>query len=142
MSPDELRAAVVAEALSWVGTPYRHLGAVKGVGADCAMTLVRVYAAVGIVPADFDPRPYAAEWYLHREEERYLAGLERWARRVETARPGDIALYRFGRTASHGAIVIDEETMVHAYRPLRAVVLQERRALADRLDSYWSVIPA
>jgi cell wall-associated NlpC family hydrolase len=60
---------------------------------------------------------------------------------VDTALPGDIALYRFGRTASHGAIVIDEDRMVHAYRPLRAVVVQERRALEARLDSYWSVIP-
>lgn len=141
MSPDELRTAIVAEAMSWVGTPYHHLAAVKGSGVDCAMILVRIAQSVGIVPPDFDPRPYAPEWYLHRDEERYLAGLERWARRVEVAQPGDIALYRFGRTASHGAIVIDDALMVHAYRPQRAVVLQERRALAERLDSYWSVIP-
>lgn len=136
-----LRARIVVEALSWVGTPYHHCAGAKGIGADCAMSLVRIYQAVGIVPPDFDPRPYAPEWYLHRNEERYLAGIERWARRVDAAKPGDVALYRFGRTASHGAIVIDDDMLVHAYRPQRAVVLQERRALADRFDSYWSVIP-
>ncbi len=33
-------AAVVVEALSWVGTPYRHQAAQKGVGCDC-LGLVR-----------------------------------------------------------------------------------------------------
>lgn len=137
----ELRARVVAEARTWLGTPYANLGAVKGAGVDCAMILVRVYQAVGIVPPDFDPRPYSPEWYLHRSEERYLAGLEQWARRVDAPGPGDVALFRFGRTASHGAIVVDDVLMIHAHRPARVVALQERRALADRLDSYWSVIP-
>ena len=35
-SSDEVfRAAIVAEARGWIGTPYRHQASLKGVGADC-----------------------------------------------------------------------------------------------------------
>lgn len=138
---EELRAAIVAEAHTWLRTPYHHLADIKGIGTDCAMLLVRVYQAVGIVPADFDPRPYEPEWYLHQDEERYMAGMERYSHRVETPQLADIALYRFGRTASHGAIIVSDEFVIHAHRPHGNVELIERRALAERLDSYWSVFP-
>ncbi|HZR02410.1 MAG TPA: hypothetical protein VFA81_04455 [Burkholderiales bacterium] len=144
---DELRAAVVAEAYSWLRTPYVHLGDIKGVGVDCAMILVRTYQTVGLVP-DFDPRPYEPEWFLHQDEERYMAGLEKYCRRVEKPGLGDIALYRMGRTASHGAIVVSDELVIHAYRPHGNVELCEMRSAVfldqkgrPRLDSYWSVFP-
>ena len=43
------RAAVVAAARSWIGTPYHHAADVKGVGVDCAMLLVRVYSDLGLI---------------------------------------------------------------------------------------------
>lgn len=137
----KLREAIVAEAYSWLRTPYVHQANVKGAGVDCAMLLVEVYRAVGIVGADLDPRPYEPEWYLHQGEERYLDGIASFAYPVEQPLPGDIQVFRFGRTAAHGAIIVSDELMLHAYRPHRNVCLQERRALADRHDSYWSVIP-
>lgn len=147
MSPDEeseLRAAIVAEAYTWLRTPYAHCANVKGAGVDCAMLLVEVGKAVGRVPADFDPRPYDPEWYLHRDEERYMAGLERYMRRLEPGEKGglgDVDLFRFGRTAAHGGVIVSDEHMIHAYRPHGNVELHERRALADRYDSTWSFFP-
>lgn len=135
------RARIVAEAMRWYRTPYRHCADIIGIGVDCAMMLVRVFQACGFAP-DYDPRPYSPDWFLHRDEERYLAGMEKYSRRVDVGLPGDIAVYRFGRTASHGAIIVDDELMIHAYRPERAVVLTERRRLEDRFDSYYSVFPA
>ena len=44
------RQQVVAEALSWIGTPYIKNGRVKGVGADCATILFCVYRNCGLVP--------------------------------------------------------------------------------------------
>lgn len=138
MTPEQ-RKAVVAEALRWVGTPYVSCADVHGVGVDCAMLLVRVYASVGLIPKEYDPRPYAPQWYLHQNEELYLGGLERFAHRVETAEPGDVAVYRFGRTAGHGAIVVDDDYIVHAHRRHRKVELAERRTYDNRLDSIWSL---
>ena len=38
--------AVVKEALSWLGTPYRHQGSRKGVGCDCLGLVMGVWRAI------------------------------------------------------------------------------------------------
>src|SRR5208282_6192188 len=100
------RAAVVAEARSWIGTPYHHCADVKGRkgGIDCAMLLVRVYCDLKLVEP-FDPRPYPPDWMMHRDDERYLGFLLSRARMVQTPGPGDVVLFRVGRCFSHGGIV-------------------------------------
>ena len=67
-----LRQAVVAEALSWLGTPYAHRQQLKSVGVDCAQLPLAVYAAAGVI-GEADVGAYAAQWHLHRGEELYLA---------------------------------------------------------------------
>jgi cell wall-associated NlpC family hydrolase len=138
---ESLRRQIVEEAMTWLRTPYIHLAAVKGVGVDCAMILIEIYKKFGFVPEDFDPRPYAPQWYLHRDEALYMAGMERFSRRIEAdaVKPGDVAMFNFGRHAAHGAIVIDDNLLLHANRVNGNVELHERRSLEDRLDSYWSV---
>lgn len=134
------RAALVVEAYTWLRTPYHHHANLKGVGVDCAMLLIEVYRQPrGPVPLDFDPRPYAPEWYLHQDEELYLAGMERFSHRVDTPSHGDVAVYRFGRTASHGAIIVDDGYVIHANRQTGNVELLERFALEGRLEGYYSV---
>ena len=132
------RDQIVAEALSWVGTPYHHAADVKGAGVDCAMLLVRVFSDLQLAPP-FDPRPYPHDWMLHRSEERFLGWVTRFADRVEAPRPGDVALFHFGRCVSHGAILCGDGYMVHA--DLRATRVQrvELANYAARLHSYWSV---
>ena len=107
------RAAIVAEASTWLGTPYHHLGDVKGAGVDCAMFLVRIFVDTGLVPA-FDPRPYPVDWHLHRSEERYLGTVLDQAHEVTVPAPGDIALFKFGRTLSHSALVVAWPRIIHA----------------------------
>jgi len=121
------RAAAVAEALTWLGTPFRDCADRKGVGVDCAMMLVRVFVDTGIIPA-FDPRPYAPQWFQHRSEEKFLGFVGRFGIEVERAPvPGDVIVYRFGRCFAHGAIVVDGENVVHAYKRLGAVVMSPLR---------------
>jgi NlpC/P60 family putative phage cell wall peptidase len=110
-----LRAAVVKEAESWIGTPFHHAARVKGAGVDCLMLLAEVYQHAGIV-APIEPPFYVPDWHLHRDAERYLEGLTPYAGEI-TGPPlsGDIALFRFGRTFSHGAIVTQWPRLIHAY---------------------------
>jgi len=133
------RVAIVAEALSWTGTPFHHAQCVKGVGVDCAHLLIGVYSALGLVPA-FKPDPYPKDWHVHRNEERFLQTVERFARPTERALPGDVALYRFGRCVSHGAIVLNDDFIIHAYVEAEAVERLERDVLEHRLVGYWSVL--
>ena len=134
------RDVVVQEAQSWLRTPYHHLGSVKGV--DCAMLLVAVFKAVGLVPADLDPRPYAPDWHLHRGEERFLGWLELHADQVHHPLPGDVVVWRYGRTYSHGAIVVSQGgDLVHAYQDARCVVMGHlsESALSERRHQFWRV---
>ena len=137
MTPEQIEA-VVAEAKSWIGCPYHHAARVKGHGIDCGMLLIEVYARAGIVET-FDVGFYTSDWYFHRDEETYTGWLGKYADPVDQGEVGDIAVYRFGRTASHGGIIVAPDYLVHAYRPARQVEMIEMRTLEDRLDSYWRV---
>ena len=132
MRPNIDRAAVVAAAREWIGTPYHHMADIKGVGCDCAMLLVRVYCDLGIV-APFDPRPYVRDWHLHRSEERYLEFLLERATPTREPGPADIILFPFGRCYSHGGIVTrtDPLTIVHAFHPAGLVLEEEIARNAD-----------
>jgi NlpC/P60 family putative phage cell wall peptidase len=110
----ELRAAVVEEAESWIGTPFHHAARVKGAGIDCLMLLAEVYERAGVA-GHIDPPFYVPDWHLHRDAERYMEGLLRYTSPIDAPEPGDIALFRFGRTFSHGAIVTEWPRLVHAY---------------------------
>lgn len=124
----DLRAAIVAEARTWVGTPYAHIQCLKGPGGgvDCAYLLLGVALAVGCLAPTF-PRPvYSPAWHLHQRQERYREALEgagfrpsAWAARA----PGDVVLFRFGLAASHAGILLPEDTLIHA-RVGQRVLLQ------------------
>ncbi len=119
MTEAEERAAVVAEALSWVRTPYHDGAMVKGAGVDCAMIIKAVYEAVGL-ESPIDVKPYSPQWYLHRSEELYLTKVLERAHEITEAqaRPGDMVLYKFGRCFAHGAIIVDPgfPQIVHAFK--------------------------
>ena len=127
MNAAEERAAVVAEALTWLGTPYHHYAALKGVGADCAMFPLAVYKAAGRVPADLAVDHYPMDWAFHRDEERYLAMVERFGREIAPERlgPGDFLVWRYGRTFSHGAIVIEPPRVIHAFIEAGCVTIDD-----------------
>ena len=112
------RGQVVAEARKWIGTPYHNCADVRSAGVDCGMLLVRVFADTGLVES-FDPRPYPPDWHLHRSDERYLGWLFDRTGEVESPGLGDVIVFKYGRTFSHGAIVtgLDPITVVHAFQP-------------------------
>ncbi len=114
----EQRTNVVRAAREWLGTPYHHHGRIKGAGADCAMFPLAVYQACGVLPADYQPPEYSVQWHLHRSEELYLKEIDRFVREITgPPQPADFVVFRFGRTYSHGAIVINWPIVIHAYIP-------------------------
>lgn len=137
------REDVVRAALLWLDTPFHDCCDVKGAGVDCAMLCVRVFVDLGLVPP-FDPRPYKPQWFMHQEEPLFLQWLNKVGARpieVSSTLPGDIVMLNFGKHAAHGAIVIDEGVVVHAYKPLGCVMRDDRRGIAHRVSSAWSVFP-
>lgn len=121
MRPEEAmqRAAVVAEAKTWLGTPYHPEGRIKGAGVDCATIIYATYRAAGLAP-EIDIAHYPHDWHLHRGTERYLSYILPYAREVagppqRMPQPGDIVMWRFGRCFSHGAIVVAWPRIIHAF---------------------------
>jgi cell wall-associated NlpC family hydrolase len=111
---DEQRAAAIAEARTWIGTPWRHAADTKGAAVDCGMLLVRTLVDTGVV-APFDPRPYPRTWFMHHDEERFLGWVTKMGGvEVENPRPGDVLVYRFGRCYSHGALLVAPQLIIHA----------------------------
>lgn len=112
------RAAIVAEARSWIGTPYRHQGSVKGAGCDCLGLIRGVWRAIyGSEPEE--PPPYAPDWAeaaggepLARAALRHLVAIDKIA-----FAEGDVILFRWrpGLTAKHAAIVSAPDRMIHAH---------------------------
>lgn len=139
------RSAVVAEAMTWLGTPYAHRQQVKGVGVDCAQFPLAVYAAAGLI-APIRAKDYSPQWHLHRGEELYLDAVGRLARQIDAdaAGPGDFAVWRYGRTFSHGAILLGGERIIHACRGVGVTlddctVNEDLRTRPRRIFSLWPI---
>jgi cell wall-associated NlpC family hydrolase len=121
MNEDELRRAIVAEAITWIGTPYLSNAMVKGKqggGTDCVMLLIAVYSKLGLMP-EVDPRPYSPTWHVHRKEEAYLSQVLKYAKEIEPPpqrmpKPGDVVMFKIGNVFAHGAIIIEWPLVVHA----------------------------
>ena len=55
------RAAIIAEARGWIGTPYCHQASLKGAGCDCLGLIRGVWRALyGAEPEA--PGPYSPNW--------------------------------------------------------------------------------
>lgn len=150
MDEAETRAAIVAEAQSWIGTPYLSNAAIKGPrgGTDCAMFIVAVYANLGLIPKEFDPRPYSPQWHVHRNEEKYMGYVLQFVKEIEAPpKPGDLAMFKIGLVFAHGAIVTEWPNVIHAIGNSKVVAddidrnMIGKRALAvvpQRFFSFWA----
>jgi len=138
----DIRRAVVAEAATWLRTPYHHMGRVKDAGTDCLMLLAEVYEAAGVIP-HVDVPFYPPDWHLHRGIERYLEGLMHYAREhAGPPRPGDAVLFKFGRCFAHGAIVVAWPRLIHAWHNAGVVYGDSSQGqLAGRSARFFSPFP-
>jgi NlpC/P60 family putative phage cell wall peptidase len=110
------RDAIVAEARSWIGTPYRHQASTKGAGADCLGLVRGVWRALYGAEPEALP-PYRPEWAELGGEELMLEAAQRRLRPSNAVRPGDVLLFRMaaGAPVKHAAIASGEDRMIHAY---------------------------
>lgn len=140
MKADEKRQreAIVKEALSWINTPYHHMGRIKGAGTDCGMLLLGVFENCGLLEhAKVDYYPH--DWHLHRDKQQYLGWLCQYTKKVDEPQPGDIVAYQYGRCVSHGAIVIKWPQVIHAYIGIGVVLADASKGeLAKRQQGFYS----
>lgn len=121
----ELRAAIVAEARSWVDTPFHHQGRLKGEkgGVDCAGVVIGTAQNLGL--SEFDVTGYSHQ--PNEEEFRAAVKANLVTIQYDQLKPGDMVTMRFDKE-QHIAIVtkVDPDSGdligVHAYARIRKCV--------------------
>jgi NlpC/P60 family putative phage cell wall peptidase len=114
-----IAAAIVAEALAWLGTPYRHQGCTKQVGCDCLGLVRGVWCAVyGSEPAAAGA--YAPDWAEAGGRDRLMEAARKHCleKPAVTMAAGDLLVFRWQAhlPAKHLGILIDSNSFVHAYQ--------------------------
>ncbi|MEM9969561.1 MAG: NlpC/P60 family protein [Pseudomonadota bacterium] len=113
-----MRAAAVAEAREWLGTPYRHQASVKGFGCDCLGLLRGVWRHLYGCEPEVAP-PYTMDWDEVARTEVLRSAAERHMVAVAPCDmgAGDVILFRMRRdaVAKHLGIASGEGRFIHAY---------------------------
>ena len=132
------RRLIVLEARTWLGTPYHHRAALKGVGCDCLGLVRGVWQAVfGLQVPDLPS--YTGDWGDVTGIEALFDGLARHLDEVDPskAQAGDILVFRIrpGRVAKHCGIMTGQARFIHAWEstPVAETTLSlwwERRLVA------------
>ena len=129
------RAAIVAEARTWVGTPYAHQASAKALACDCIGLIVGVARTLGIREAtDYDTALEVRGYGRQPDPVALLAATDKYLQQIPLAEaePGDIYLLRFERDPMHFAILsrLDPPYIIHAVE-LRGGVVEHR------VDHFW-----
>lgn len=133
------RDAIVAEARSWVLTPFMHQQRLKGVGVDCVGVIVGTGESCQVL--SINPLEWAAFAAYTRQPNpnRMLRGMRKFLVELETPREqiapiGSIGWFGWREgIPMHLAIVAEYEgrpTMIHAYEPIK-------KCVENTIDSEW-----
>lgn len=119
------RDGIVAEALSWVGTPYIPRARVKSGGCDCLTFPLEVMIACGLAKREELPH-YNQDWYHHTTEEKYILLLARYTEEIaesfatptERRDKGNIIVVKTcgAQLFNHSAIIIDWPIGLHSIK--------------------------
>lgn len=130
--PSATGAAILAEALTWLGTPYRHQGSRKGVGCDC-LGLVRGVWRVVYGGEPERPGPYSPDWAEAGTGDLLIEAARRHCteKPLAAARPGDLLVFRWRayHAAKHLGILLPGARFLHAY--------EGHAVMASPLISQW-----
>ncbi|MEZ5961999.1 MAG: NlpC/P60 family protein [Hyphomonadaceae bacterium] len=112
------RHAILAEAHTWIGTPYQHQASAKAAGCDCLGLVRGVWRAVYGAEPELAPA-YTPDWAERHGAETLLEAARRHLREgsPSAAVPGDVLLFRMhaDAPAKHAAILDESDHIIHAY---------------------------
>ena len=112
-----VRTQIIAEARSWIGTPYLHQASVKNVGCDCLGLVRGIWRAVYGDEPEQTPA-YSPDWAESAKREQLAMAARRHMREIDLGEicPADLLIFRWRShvPAKHLAIVVSPKTMVHA----------------------------
>lgn len=104
------REEIVAEARTWLGTPFHHQGRVKGVGTDCAGIIAGVLNHFNIKHKDYSNYTREESVPLMRQS------LDEALIKIDKLEPGAVVLFYMRRrdNTCHVGIMETDEVIIHA----------------------------
>lgn len=127
------RAELVAEARSWLGTPWVHQGRMKGVAGDCVALVTMTGKAKGLTTFDI------TDYVRKPDGVALLALLRRYLIEIPVAQmqPGDVLCFVFNRIPHHIGVAGDYRgeggglSVIHGDNSATQMVVEHR------LDERW-----
>lgn len=109
-------------ARSWIGTPYHHQAAIKGVGCDCLGLLRGLWVELGYRPISMVP-DYPQSWPKTQRQGYFAQSLAKYLRPIPIAQAmgGDVVLCRLslGGPIVHAGILVQHNAeklnFIHAH---------------------------
>ncbi|WP_421885139.1 NlpC/P60 family protein [Methylibium sp.] len=123
------RSDIVAEARTWIGTPWRHQRCVKAVGVDCGQLIAGVLRELGVRDVVITGYARIPDGSLRGICEQHMKAVP-----VSQAQPGDAVLMRFDTEPQHLGILGDYP---HGGLSLIHSTLKNRKVVEHRLDDRW-----
>ncbi len=119
----ERRQALVTEAQSWLGTPFRPHAGVKGVGADCVGLVHGILHNIGAIGEVTFP-DYTMDGGSHLTASQlgeFIISLG-WFTEVKfgVVETGDLVTFKLGRVAHHVGLAVSQAAFIHVYRGMCA----------------------
>lgn len=119
------RAQIIAEARTWIGTPWVHQGRLKGIACDCVGMIICVARALEIFPPELD-----ATYSRNPQPKLMIDYLNQYLDRIDgPPQPADVLLLRPHRITQHLGILTGDNTFIHAidrHRGVREHILDPR----------------
>lgn len=125
MTNTATREQFVAEARTWIGTPYQHQGRLKGIACDCIGLVIGTAQALGLTD-------YEITDYGRRPDGRLRPVMETQLEMIPLieAQAADVVLFAWASHPLHVGILSDPTHVIHAYLP-------NRRVVENIMDARW-----
>jgi len=113
----DLRARIIAETTSWIGTPYQHQASLKNIGCDCLGLVRGIWRAIYQTEPELTPA-YSPDWAESSKCEQLAFAARRHMQEISVSefQPADLLVFRWRPhvPAKHLAITVSPTSMVHA----------------------------
>lgn len=135
------RQEIVDEARTWLDTPYRHQGRVKGVGVDCGGYLECIVEHFDLLP-DYTANPIRADYGrlpdggLERVLDKHLLIIPKNERQM-----ADIVLMGWAVLPSHLAIFTSPDFVIHSFAPRKKVLEMRFEGYLERASKKYYRFP-
>lgn len=99
-------SVIIAQARTWLGTPFHHQGRLKGVGCDCLGMIIGIADELQLTHDDVLLSSFDRTDYSHTPNTTaLLTTMEAYLQEITDIQPGDIALMQIQNNPQHLGII-------------------------------------